>query len=119
MDTKQTIVSAASAMHSSPIDTPLTPVPVDWNNKRLLALFGPLIVEQLLVVMIGIVDMVMVSSVGEHAVSGISLVETINFLIITAFIAIATGGSVIATQYLGRREEKNASCSAEEISMGL
>ena len=115
METKQPIVSVASAMHSSPLDTPLTPTPVDWSNKRLFALFWPLVIEQLLVVMIGIVDMVMVSSVGEHAVSGISLVETINFLIITAFNAIATGGSVVASQYLGRRDGKNASRSARQL----
>ena len=96
-------------------EIPVTLAPVDWNNKRLFALFWPLIVEQLLVVMIGIVNMVMVSSVGEHAMSGISLVETINFLIITAFNAIATGGSVVASQYLGRREEKNACCSARQL----
>jgi len=115
LETKQPIVSVASAMHSSPLDTPLTPTPVDWSNKRLFALFWPLVIEQLLVVMIGIVDMVMVSSVGEHAVSGISLVETINFLIITAFNAIATGGSVVASQYLGRRDGKNASRSARQL----
>jgi len=75
---------------------------VNWSNKRLFALFWPLIAEQLLVVLIGIVNLVMVSSVGEHAMSGISLVESINFLIITAFNAIATGGSVVISQYLGR-----------------
>ena len=115
METKKTIVSAASAMHSSPLDMPVNPTPVDWNNKRLFALFWPLIVEQLLVVMIGIVNMVMVSSVGEHVMSGISLVETINFLIITAFNAIATGGSVVASQYLGRYEEKKACSSARQL----
>jgi putative MATE family efflux protein len=108
-------VNAEPAVRSSPLDTPVTLTPVDWNNKRLFTLFWPLIVEQLLVVMIGIVDMVMVSSVGEHAVSGISLVETINFLIITAFNAIATGGSVVASQYLGRRDERNACSSARQL----
>ena len=102
------------AIPSSPLDTPVT-FTVDWSNKQLFSLFWPLIVEQLLVVMIGMVDMVMVSSVGEHAVSGISLVESINFLIITAFNAIATGGSVVASQYLGRKEEKNACSSARQL----
>ena len=119
METKhhaeQRIAINEPAIRSSPLDTPVTLTPVDWNNKRLFTLFWPLIVEQLLVVMVGIVDMVMVSSVGEHAMSGISLVETINFLIITAFNAIATGGSVVASQYLGRREEKNACGSARQL----
>jgi len=115
LDTKQTIAVNEPAIRSSPLDTPVTLTPVDWNNKRLFTLFWPLIVEQLLVVMIGIVDMIMVSSVGEHAVSGVSLVETINFLIITAFNAIATGGSVVASQYLGRKDEKNACSSARQL----
>jgi putative MATE family efflux protein len=97
------------------MDTPVVLTPVDWSNKRLFTLFWPLIIEQLLVVMMGIIDMVMVSYVGEHAISGISLVETINFLIITAFNAIATGGSVVASQYLGRKDEKNACNSAKQL----
>jgi len=111
----QKIVRVEPAAQSSPLDTPVTFAPVDWNNKRLFSLFWPLIVEQLLVVMIGIVDMVMVSSVGEYAVSGVSLVESINFLIITAFNAVATGGSVVASQYLGRKDEKSACCSARQL----
>jgi putative MATE family efflux protein len=109
------ITSLQSAIPSSPIDTPVTFTAVDWNNRKMFKLLWPLIVEQLLIVSVGIVDMVMVSSVGEHAVSGISLVETINFLIITAFNAIATGGSVVASQYLGRRDEKNACSSAKQL----
>lgn len=103
------------AARSSPMDTPVVLPPVDWNNKRLFTLFWPLIIEQFLMVMMGIVDMVMVSYVGEHAVGGISLVETINFLMITAFNAIATGGSVIISQYLGRKDEKNSCGSAKQL----
>jgi len=99
------------AIPGSPLDTPAT----YWNNKKMFALFCPLIVEQLLVVMIGIVDMVMVSPAGEHAISGISLVDSINILIITAFNAIATGGSVVVSQYIGRRDEKSACCSARQL----
>jgi len=95
--------------------SPVTISPPEWNNKKLFSLLWPLIVEQLLIVMMGIVDMVMVSSVGEHAVSGVSLVDSINFLIITAFNAMATGGSVVASQYIGRRDGKNACCSARQL----
>ncbi|MDR2596429.1 MAG: MATE family efflux transporter [Treponema sp.] len=94
---------------------PVTFTPPDWNNRKLFSLLWPLIVEQLLIVMMGIVDMVMVSSVGEHAVSGVSLVDSINFLIITAFNAMATGGSVVASQYIGRKDGKNACCSARQL----
>jgi putative MATE family efflux protein len=96
-------------------EIPVTITPPDWNNRRLFSLLWPLIVEQLLIVAMGIVDMVMVSSVGEHAVSGVSLVDTVNFLIITAFNAMATGGSVIASQYIGRMDGKNASDSARQL----
>jgi putative MATE family efflux protein len=94
---------------------PVTFTPPDWNNRKLFSLLWPLIVEQLLIVMMGIVDMVMVSSVGEHAVSGVSLVDSINFLIITAFNAMATGGAVVASQYIGRKDGKNACCSARQL----
>jgi len=114
-ETERTMVDITPVARSSPLDTPVTLTPLDWNNKQLFTLFWPLIVEQLLIVTIGIINMVMISTVGEYAVSAISLVETINFLIITAFTAIATGGSVVASQYLGRKEEKNASCSARQL----
>jgi len=94
---------------------PVAIPPPNWSNQRLFSLFWPLIVEQLLIVAMGIVDMIMVSSVGEHAVSGVSLVDTINFLIITAFNAMATGGSVVASQYIGRDDGKNACCSARQL----
>jgi putative MATE family efflux protein len=94
---------------------PIAITPPEWNNRRLFGLLWPLIVEQLLIVAMGMVDMVMVSSVGEHAVSGISLVDSINFLIITAFSAMATGGSVVASQYIGRKDRKNACCSARQL----
>jgi len=96
-------------------EVPVNLSPSDWNNKRLFSLLGPLVAEQVLIVLVGIVDMVMVSSIGEHAVSGVSLVDTINFLIITAFNAIATGGSVVISQYIGRKDPKSACCSARQL----
>ena len=107
-------------MEAKPLTTAIPEIsvaitPPEWNNKKLFSLLWPLIVEQLLIVMMGIVDMVMVSSVGEHAVSGVSLVDSINFLIITAFNAMATGGSVVASQYIGRKDGKSACCSARQL----
>jgi putative MATE family efflux protein len=114
MDTKPVPQSIQAASGSLDVP-PVTFTPPDWNNKKLFSLLWPLIVEQLLMVMMGIVDMVMVSSVGEHAVSGVSLVDSINFLIITAFNAMATGGSVVASQYIGRKDGKNACRSARQL----
>ena len=63
-----------------------------FTNQQLLALLWPLIIEQALGVLVGMADTVMVSSVGEAAISGVSLVDMINQLIITVFGALATGG---------------------------
>jgi len=82
-----------------------------FDNKALLWLIVPLIVEQLLNVSVGIVDSVMVSRVGEAAVSGVSLVDNIMILLINAFAALATGGAVVAGQYLGQKREKEG-CEA-------
>ncbi|MCU6746080.1 MULTISPECIES: MATE family efflux transporter [Lachnospiraceae] len=82
-----------------------------FDNKALAALIIPLIIEQLLAVFVGMADSIMVASVGEAAVSGVSLVDNIMILFINAFAALATGGAVIAGQYLGQKNEKE-SCKA-------
>ena len=80
--------------------------------KRLLI---PLLLEQLLVVTIGMADTVMVSTCGEAAVSGVSLVDSINVLLISFFSALATGGAVVTAQYLGKKEPSNASLAAKQL----
>lgn len=88
-----------------------------FTKKDLFKLIIPLIVEQLLAVTIGMADTVMVASVGEAAVSGISLVDTINLLLINVFSALATGGAIVSAQYLGRDDTKNASIAAKQLIM--
>ena len=86
-----------------------------FSKRDLKKLIIPLIIEQALALTIGMADTIMVSSCGEAAVSGISLVDSINQLLIAVFSALATGGSVVAAQYLGRRENKMASQSARQL----
>ena len=81
-----------------------------FSNRELANLIGPLVIEQLLAVFVGMADSIMVANVGEAAVSGVSLVDNIMILIINIFAALATGGAVVAGQYIGRKDEK--SCAA-------
>ena len=86
-----------------------------FTRQQLTALLLPLIAEQALSVTIGLADTLMVSSVGVAAVSGVSLVDTFNTLMIQIMTALATGGAVVASQYIGHREEKNARAAAAQI----
>uniref|UniRef100_UPI000A896CBE hypothetical protein n=1 Tax=Clostridium sp. NkU-1 TaxID=1095009 RepID=UPI000A896CBE len=67
-----------------------------FTRKDLMKLLAPLIVEQILIVLVGMVNVVMAAAVGEASVSGVSLVESINILIIQMLSALATGGAVIS-----------------------
>lgn len=87
-----------------------------FSNGDLRRLIVPLVVDQVLVRTVGMVDTIMISSVGEAAISGVSLVDMINMLINAVFAAIATGGAVIASQYLGHRERDKA-CEASSQLM--
>lgn len=86
-----------------------------FDNKALTALIIPLIVEQLLAVLVGMADSIMVANVGEAAVSGVSLVDNIMVLLINIFAALATGGAVVAGQYLGQKREKDACIVAKQL----
>ena len=86
-----------------------------FTNRQLLTLLWPLIIEQALGVLVGMADTVMVSSVGEAAISGVSLVDMINQLVITLFGALATGGAVVTSQYLGAKRQGDAAKSAGQL----
>lgn len=88
-----------------------------FDRKRLVRLIVPLIVEQVLAVTVGMADMVMVSGAGETAVSGISLVNTICVLLIVIFTSMASGGSVVGSQFLGSGDKKTACHAAEQLVM--
>lgn len=86
-----------------------------YTNKDLKKLIIPLVFEQLLAILVGMVDTVMIAGVGEAAVSGVSLVDTINILVINITAALATGGAVAAGHYLGQKDTENASKSAWQL----
>ncbi|MEY8336751.1 MATE family efflux transporter [Lachnospiraceae bacterium 62-35] len=81
----------------------------------LVSLIIPLIIEQMLAVLVGMADSIMIASVGEAAVSGVSLVDNIMLLLINIFAALATGGAVVAGQYLGQKNEKKACEAADQL----
>ena len=81
-----------------------------FTQKELLLLTGPLLVEQLLEVTVGMADTMMVSRCGEAAISGVSLVDMINNLIIVLFAALATGGAVVVSQFFGCAGSEGCRC---------
>lgn len=79
-----------------------------FSNKDLYLLFVPLIIEQGLEYVTGLADSIMVAKVGEHAVSGVSLVDSVMALFISLFAALTTGGAVLIGQYLGDKNRRKA-----------
>ena len=86
-----------------------------FTNRDLLALILPLMVEQFLAVAVGLADSIMVASVGESAVSAVSLVDSVNILFLNIFAALATGGAVVAGQYIGKQNYDKACKSGEQL----
>ncbi len=86
-----------------------------YSNKDLRKLIIPLLVEQVLAIAVGMADTIMVSEAGEAAVSGVSLVDTVNILLINVFSALATGGAVVAGHFLGKKKPGEASRAAWQI----
>ena len=77
-----------------------------FSNKDLKNLIVPLFLEQLLMALVGIADVFVIGFVGEAAVSGVSLVNSFNAMFINLFITLASGGAVVISQYIGRKEER-------------
>ena len=85
-----------------------------FSGKELRKLIIPLVVEQFLTIMIGTIDSIMVSDVGEAAVSAVSLVDSIMILLANLFVALATGGGIIAGQAIGRKRKQEGCESTEQ-----
>ena len=86
-----------------------------FSNKDLKKLIIPLILEQALAITVGMADTMMISSVGEAAVSGVSLVDMFNNLIISILAALATGGAVVTSQFIGASKREEACRSAKQL----
>ena len=90
-----------------------------FTNKDLRKLLLPLIAEQILMSLMGTADAMMVSNVGAAALSAVSLVDAINTLILHLFSAMATGGAVVVSQYIGHREEKTANEAGRQLMLSI
>lgn len=84
-------------------------------DRTLTLLILPLFVEQLLTITVGIADSIMIAQVGEAAVSAVSLVDAVMMLVSNLFAALATGGAVVAGQYLGRQQPENARYASNQL----
>lgn len=86
----------------------------DADIKKLIV---PLFFEQLLVMLVGIADTFMISYAGDAAVSGVSLVNMFNTIFVYLFSALASGGAVVVSQYIGSRDKEKAGRSASQLLM--
>lgn len=88
-----------------------------FSNRALIALIIPIIIEQFLALLVGLADTLMVSYAGEAAVSGVSLVNQLNNVFIMIFTALASGGAIIASQYIGSEDRPNGNLAASQLVM--
>ncbi len=86
-----------------------------FSNRQLAALILPIVIERLLDVSVGFVDTLMISSVGEASVSAVSLVDSVNYLFLFLFSALAAGGAVVVAQYIGQRNADKAGEAAKQL----
>ena len=88
-----------------------------FSKKELRALLIPLVIEQVLTGLMGVADTLMVSNVGEAAISGVSLVDSINMLAVYFFSALAAGGTIVVAQYIGREDTIKANRAAKQVML--
>ena len=86
-----------------------------YSNRDLRNLLIPLVLEQLLTGFVGVVDTMMVTRVGDTAISAVSCVDSVNTLMLYLFSALATGGTIVCSQYMGRKDENGARNAARQV----
>ena len=88
-----------------------------FTSRKLYDLIWPLLAEQLLTVLVGMIDVLMVAQLGEAAVSGVSLADSVNHLVIMALSALTAGGTVVTAKAIGAGDrERSSACSAQLLS---
>ena len=88
-----------------------------FSNEALRKMIVPLFLEQFFVMLVGLADTFVVSFAGEAAVSGVSLVNSFNTIFIFLFTALASGGAVIVSQYIGRKQLDRAREGISQLLM--
>lgn len=88
---------------------------ISFSDRELVSLIAPLLAEQFLAIFVGLADSLMVATVGDAAISAVSLVDSISNLMIYIFAAMASGGAAVAGQYIGRRERRNANSAGQHL----
>ncbi len=88
---------------------------ISFSDRELVTLIAPLLAEQFLAILVGLADSLMVATVGDAAISAVSLVDLISNLMIYIFSAMAAGGAAVAGQYIGRRERENANNAGQHL----
>ena len=88
-----------------------------FPRRRLIQLLYPLLIEQLIIVGVSLIDAVMLTSVNEAAYSAISLVDMVNLLVMQIFMAIGAGGSIVAAQFVGKRDRRGALDTANQTAV--
>ena len=88
-----------------------------YSNPQLVRLIVPIVIEQLLVLLVGLIDTLMISFAGEIAISAVSLVNQLNAVFTMVFSAVAAGGAVIASQYVGSRDREKGALAAGQLVM--
>lgn len=88
-----------------------------FSRRRLFGLLWPLVIEQLLSVLVGVVDIFMVASVGEATVSGVSLVDSVNYLFIQVLFALTAGGTVVCARFVGAGDFESAGKSGAQLAL--
>ena len=86
-----------------------------FTKKELRSLLIPLVLEQILTGIMGVADTFMVSNVGEAAVSGVALVDSVNMLVVYFFGALAAGGTIVCSQYIGHGDDLDANHASRQV----